>query len=320
MRFSWHIPAGWGVRAVLVMSLALLAAAGGKAAQDAGGATGRIECGAFMSRLLRRRVGYCAFLPGSITAPAANRAAAHNAQARTPVLYYLHGLGDNERSLLNTGAWNLVEDLRQERRIGDFLIVTPAAGDSFYVNSRDGRQPYSDFFLKEFIPFIERRYHARSDRAGRAITGFSMGGYGSLRFAFANPRLFSAASAISPALVRRLPQQLNNGAAVGFFQAAVLTRDFGKPLDMHYWEQNTPFTLAARNAGAIAGMKIEFRCGREDNYGFDQGAEELAAELKKLKIAADFHLDPGAHDVGYFLQHFGSFLEFHSQAFGAKPR
>ncbi len=302
------------------MALALLACAGVNAATDASSGTGRIECGALTSRLLGRRVGYCAFLPQGIPALTANPATARAPLARYPVLYYLHGLGDNERSLLNTGAWNVVEDLRREKRLGDFIIVTPDAGGSFYVNSRDGRRPYSDFFLKEFIPFVERRYHARNDRAGRAITGFSMGGYGALRFAFGYPRLFSSASALSPALLRRLPQQLNAGASAGFFQAEVLTRDFGKPLDMRYWQQNSPFTLAARNAAAIAGMKIEFRCGSEDNYGFDQGAEELAAELKKLRIPATFRLDPGAHDVGYFLEHFGSILEFHSDAFAAAPR
>ena len=96
------------------------------------------------------------------------------------MLYFLHGLGDNQQSLINMGAWNLISDLRQQNKIGDFLIATPQGGGSFYINSADGRTRYSDFFLDEFLPFIERKYHTRTDRAGRAISGISMGGYGAL--------------------------------------------------------------------------------------------------------------------------------------------
>ena len=56
---------------------------------------------------------------------------------------------------------------------------------------------YSDFFLQEFMPHIERNYRIVPGRSGRAISGISMGGYGALRFAFAHPELFSAVSAQS---------------------------------------------------------------------------------------------------------------------------
>ena len=38
----------------------------------------------------------------------------------------------------------------------DFLIVTPEGKSSFYINSADGRVRYSDFLIREFIPYIER--------------------------------------------------------------------------------------------------------------------------------------------------------------------
>ena len=100
------------------------------------------------------------------------------------MLYDLHGLGDNEQSLMNTGAWSLIQDLREQGKIGEFLIVTPDGGSSFYINSRDGRVRYNDFFLREFMPAIERRYRVRAGRTSRGITGMSMGGYGALRLGF----------------------------------------------------------------------------------------------------------------------------------------
>jgi S-formylglutathione hydrolase FrmB len=60
-------------------------------------------------------------------------------------------------------------------KLEEFLIVTPQGGASFYVNSRDGRQRYEDFFLQEFLPNIEQRYRIEPGRKSRAIGGISMG-------------------------------------------------------------------------------------------------------------------------------------------------
>ena len=109
------------------------------------------------SRILRQAVRYCAFLPSSYDTTAASKNPQVKDVPRYPVLYSLHGLGDNEQSLMNTGAWSLIQDLREQHKIGEFLIVTPDAARTFYINSRDGHVRYSDFFLQEFMPTIERR-------------------------------------------------------------------------------------------------------------------------------------------------------------------
>src|SRR6266478_3613267 len=143
-------------------------------------AQGHIDCSSIDSRILERAVRYCVQLPASYASKDAK-----GQPLRYPVLYFLHGLGDNEQTLFNTGGWTLIEDLRQQHKIIDFLIVAPEGGRSFYINSADNSLPYSDFFLQEFMPYIEGRYRVRPGRQGRAITGVSMGGYGALRFAFA---------------------------------------------------------------------------------------------------------------------------------------
>ena len=134
-------------------------------------AQGRIECGVVASSILRQAVRYCAFLPSSYDAAAASKNPQAKDVRRYPVLYDLHGLGDNEQSLMNTGAWSLIQDLREQHKIGEFLIVTPDGARSFYINSRDGRERYSDFFLQEFMPTIERKYRVRAGRNARGITG-----------------------------------------------------------------------------------------------------------------------------------------------------
>jgi len=277
-------------------------------------AQGRIECGSVTSRILGEPVRYCAFLPSNYDATAARGNSPAKDLPRYPVLYDLHGLGDNEQSLINTGAWNVIQDLRAQHQISEFLIVTPDGGRSFYINSRDRRVRYSDFFMEEFIPAIERKYRVRPGRAARAMTGMSMGGYGALRMAFAYPQLFCAVSAHSAALVEQPPRASNAGAE-GSPLAGLAGALFGSPIDPAFWNANSPFDLARSNAAEISRLKIYFDCGSEDSYGFDQGARDLHAELDKLRVKHEFQIYPGGHNVEYFLAHIPAAMQFHSRAF-----
>src|SRR5580704_5728662 len=136
-------------------------------------AQSRIDCNALNSRILKHPVHYCVYLPASYDAGATKPP-----PQSYPVLYFLHGLGDNEQTLFNSGGWTLLDDLRQRHKIGEFLIAAPEGGRTFYINSADGSVRYSDFFLQEFVPLIETRYRISKGRSNRAISGISMGGYG----------------------------------------------------------------------------------------------------------------------------------------------
>src|SRR6202044_132157 len=251
-------------RGLLLLSFAL--AAGSALAQS------RIDCSALNSAILKRPVHYCVFLPSGYDA-----AVAQHPATRYPVLYFLHGLGDNEQTLFNSGGWTLLDDLRRQHKMGDFLIVAPEGRRSFYVNSADGSVRYSDFFLQEFLPHIESKYRIRPGRAGRAISGISMGVYGALRFAFAHPELFSAVSAQSAALITESPQALNVASQSGAPLAAVLASVFGRPISVEHWNDNNIFLLAKKNAVALKKLALYFNCGQDDNYGFEKGAAALHA-------------------------------------------
>src|ERR1700741_2898150 len=131
----------------LLSLLLLLCAAPGLVVPTFG--QSRIDCSALNSKILKRVVRYCVYLPSGYDA-----GAAEHPPRRYPVLYFLHGLGDNEQTLFNSGGWTLLEDLRNQHKMGDFLIVAPEGRRSFYINSADGSVRYNDFFLKEFLPHI----------------------------------------------------------------------------------------------------------------------------------------------------------------------
>lgn len=277
-------------------------------------AQSRIDCSAINSRVLIQIVHYCVYLPPDYDASARQHPA-----KRYPVLYFLHGLGDNEQTLFNSGGWTLLEDLRNQHKMSDFLIVAPEGRRGFYINSADGAVRYNDFFLKEFLPHVESKYRIRPGRAARAISGVSMGGYGALRFAFAHPQLFSAVSAQSAALITESPQTLDSASRTGAPLAGVLAPVFGKPINIPHWNENSPFVLAKRNAVALKRMAIYFNCGQNDNYGFEKGAAALHDELQKEGVKQQYHAYAGDHSLSYFLAHFAEVMEFHSKAFSALP-
>ncbi len=218
----------------------------------------------------------------------------------------------------NSGGWTLLDDLRQQHKIGEFLIAAPEGGRTFYINSADGSVRYSDFFLREFIPLIESKYRISKGRRNRAISGISMGGYGALRFAFAHPEMFSAVSAQSAALMTESPQELDTAAKSGAPMGKLLATVFGSPIDVAHWKENSPLALASRNQAALRRLAIYFNCGQDDNYGFEKGAAALHEQLLKERVEHEYRAYPGDHSLGYFLSHFTEVMEFHSRAFGLR--
>jgi S-formylglutathione hydrolase FrmB len=287
--------------AALALALFAIAARPATAAAE----TGRAECLSLKSKILGKQVPYCTLLPPSYDA---------GTTRRYPILYFLHGLGDNEQSFVRSGGWNLTEDLWERHQLSEFLIVTPAGEASFYINSHDGRSRYEDFLLREFIPFIEHRYRIEGNRVERGIGGISMGGYGALRLAFLHPELFGSVTAQSAALIEKLPE-FKASDAQRSPRLQVLGGVFGSPPDRAFWDRNNPLTIA-RTANLRA-LKIYFDCGSEDDFGFDGGAAALDKILTARHIAHEFHIYPGRHDWTYFAAHLPAVLEFHAQFFAA---
>ena len=266
-------------------------------------ATGRVECNSLPSKILAHPVNYCVILPPSYDT---------DKSRKFPILYFFHGLGDNEQMFIHAGGFNLVEDLWERGQLNEFLIATPDAGSSFYINGRDGKIRYEDFLVQEFLPAIESRYRARPGRANRAVSGVSMGGYGALHLAFRHPQLFSSVSAHSAAIIDKLPA-FTAASSGGGMRARVLGGTFGSPPDTAFWDRNSPLTLAG--SANLAGLKIYFDCGDHDDFGFETGAEALDKILASRHIPHEAHIYPGRHDWQYFAEHLPASLEFHSHNF-----
>ena len=194
-------------------------------------------------------------------------------------------------------------------------MVAPEGRGSFFINSADGHDRYSDFFLSELLPYIETHFHVVRDRKTRGVTGLSMGGYGALRLAFAHPELFASVSVQSPALITESPREMNADLRDAGLLSNLLGQVFGNPINVTHWQQNNPFDLARKNEAQIKTEAIYVNCGQQDEYGFATGAAKMHKQLLTEGVRHEFHLYPGGHSADYFLSHLGETIEFHWHAF-----
>lgn len=269
-------------------------------------AEGRAECSVVKSAILERPVRYCAYLPASFD---------EDKTRQFPVLYYLHGLGDNEQSLLNLGGWDLIEELRRQGKIGDFVVLAPNGGHTFFLNSADGKLRYEDFLTKEFMPLMEKKYRVNGARATRGITGVSMGGFGALHLAFKYPQQFAAVSAQMPALIADIPPDFTAGGPGS--PGAMMGDVFGSPFNRTYFERNNVFYYAkTAPAAELKRLKIYFDVGSNDDFGFEQGAQKLHQLLDSRSIPNEFHVFPGRHDPPFVMRHFAEVMQFEWKAIG----
>ena len=263
----------------------------------------RLDCGTIKSALLARAVAYCTALPPGYDGDA----------ARYPVLYFLHGLFENEMSWSERSGQETWEGLMSQGKTGKFIVVMPDGGESFYINSFDGHERYEDFFIQELVPAVDGKYRTVANRNARGISGVSMGGFGALHLGMRHPDVFGSASAHSAALVAKFPNPIPTDGRWGFY-ARVLQKPFGAPLNEAYFDANNPLTLA-EHPEKFANLKLYFDCGDQDRYGFDAGAKELDRILTSKGFAHQFTLRPGNHGWSYLDDYLHFSLEFHWQIF-----
>lgn len=143
-----------------------------------------IESLAFHSKIMKRDIEYSVYLPPDYG----------KTDDTYPVLYALHSFGNTHSEYIKgIQLHQLADKLVSQGSIQPFIIVTPDAWNTWYLNSYNHEVRYEDMFFEEFLPLIETHYQTNTHKGGRALLGFSMGGSGSFLYAMKHPDQFATA-------------------------------------------------------------------------------------------------------------------------------
>ena len=246
----------------------------GAVAWSGGAAAGEIVQRDFPSALLHRDWGFALYLPDGYA----------NSGLRYPVLYLLHGHGGDR------GAWpgmhirETMDALIARGAIPPALVVMPDGGTSWYVDREEKMQ---SAILEELVPYVERTLRAIPRREGRLIGGFSMGGYGALRFVLLHPERFAAAALFSPAIYDPLPPANSSSRKVAVF---------GMPFDDTAWKSlNYPALWDAFLARGIA-VPMFIVSGDRDVYYIEGEATRLHERLRRGGQPSELRIVAGGHE------------------------
>jgi enterochelin esterase-like enzyme len=132
---------------------------------------------------------------------------------RYPVLYLLHGSGDNDSHWSVFGRANVIADnLIADRRAQPIVIVMPDGHPhepdpkaSREIRARRNAEGFEADLLQEVMPLVERTYRVQTEAAARAIAGLSMGGGQSLYVSLRHPNRFGWVGAFSSSPFAAMP-------------------------------------------------------------------------------------------------------------------
>ena len=200
-----------------------------------------------------------------------------------PVVYLLHGYSGNY------GTWvkSFKEVSQQVDRYGFIAIGVDGNYSSWYFDSPiDPTFKYETYIIDELVPFIDKKYKTIASREGRAISGLSMGGHGSLYLSLKHQDVFGAAGSMSGGVdIRPFSEKWDIKNRLGAIT------DFPEN-----WEKNTVVNLIELNQNN--NLKLIIDCGVDDF--FIDVNRELHQKMLALKIDHDYIERPGKHNIDYW--------------------
>ncbi len=271
-----------------------------------------VESLSFFSKILGQEVKYSICLPQDY----------FTVNHSYPVVYLLHGLGDDETSWLEYGQISQIADKAvQEKAIVPMIYVMPQGFRSYYVNDFSGAFRYQDMFIQELIPFIDNKYHTIADRQHRATMGYSMGGFGTLILPMKNPEVFGSCVPLSISI--RTDQQYMKEDSTGWNQQ--WGRIFGgigkigNDRITDYYRHNNPFQIFSQeDLSKLSGLKI-FIANGDDEQTLCRSNEELHILLRDKKFSHEFRITNGGHEFAFWRSCLPNGLNFLSDVFESKP-
>ncbi len=252
------------------------------------------------SKILNMDRKYAIYLPANY----------ETSQRSYPVLYLLHGAGDDQTGWVQFGEVQRITDKAVSDGIStEMIIVMPDAdtGTRGYFNSVRGNWNYEDFFFKEFMPYIEKTYRIKAKKQFRAVAGLSMGGGGTFMYALHHPELFSSAcplsASVGPVDIKDAETRLKR----------TLPDATEAEVKKMYETQNALILVNSMPDADKKAVKWYIDCGDDDNLFEMNSLMHIA--MRKKEIPHEFRIRNGGHTWSYWRSALPTVLGFVSDTF-----
>jgi enterochelin esterase-like enzyme len=227
-----------------------------------------------------------------------------------PVLYLLHGSGDDQTGWIQFGeVLDITDKAIANGTATPMIIVMPDAntGRRGYFNDINGDWNYEDFFFKELIPYVDKKYRTKIDKRGRAISGLSMGGGGTLMYALHHPEIFSSACPLSayvgPANVEGVKKSVaKDNTSISEIEIT------------DYFKRHNAISLVnTMPDDQKKAVRWYIDCG-DDDFLYE-GNSLLHIAMRKKEVPHEFRIRDGGHTWTYWRASLPKVLEFVSDSF-----
>lgn len=258
------------------------------------------------SKILNKEVNYTIYLPFDY----------ESSFRYYPVVYLLHGYGDDDMGWIQFGEANMIlDEAIAKMEIPPMILVMPNGGVSWYINNYDNSVRYEDFFFQEFIPHIEKNFRIRPEKRYRGIAGLSMGGYGTLIYSLKHPDIFAGCAAFSAAVYTEeeiINMDDNNWSRISaiLFGPNLKGKD---RLTLHLKSNNPIEIVKNADKEKIKSVAIFLDCG-DDDFLY-KGNSALHVLLRDLNIPHEYRVRNGGHQWSYWRSGLLDGLKFISTSF-----
>jgi len=282
------------MRGFVMAALLVLAVYSGQA-QDMSSSS--VERADFLSNTLNRTYQYNVYLPAGYA----------ESGESYPVIYLLHGRGDTMDGWLE--ARTALDELIAIGAVPPIIAVMPdmpsSERASYYVDSQYAGPLYrpelvETAFFADLIPHIDATYRTMTNREGRLVGGYSMGGYGAMHYAMAHPQMFVGALVLSPAVYLPQPPADSSTREFGAFGRGGQLFDEAIYASLNYPALSDSLTESGLSlAMFIAVGDDEWKNPNPEDYlhDLDIEAHMLFNHVARIpNVASEFRVYDGGHD------------------------
>jgi S-formylglutathione hydrolase FrmB len=247
------------------------------------GSAPRTEQKSIMGPITKTTIGFNVYLPPGYD----------SGSLRYPVVYDLHGLTGSQ---FEDAQWVIpsLEAAMKKNLIGPVIVVFPdGLVESYYADGKGGVKPSETRIMRELIPYIDATYRTIPNRQLRAVTGFSMGGYGAMELATKFPDFFRVGVAYDAAL--------DTWQTLIGRRAYIATAQFGD--DETYFDMYSPWANAKTNVALLRASGALRLVPGTTYQMFDASFRD---HLVGLQVPLDYVETTCPHDYGCALMNQGA--------------